>query len=396
MRFEKHRPIRAGMIGGGEGAFIGAVHRHAMAIDGQYQLVCGAFSRNSDNNLVTAANLGIDEHRAYSSWQQLLAAEALLPEHERMQVLIIVTPNQLHVPISRAALQAGFHVFCEKPAGVSLAETQELAQELAQSHLLYGLAHTYLGYPMVWQAKQLIAEGAIGTLRKIIVEYPQGWLTQNLEASANKQASWRTDPAQAGASGCMADIGTHAFGLAEFISQQQITHLCADLKSHIAERQLDDDGAALFRTEQGVSGVLLASQVCAGEENALSIRLYGDKGGIEWQQMDPNSLIVRAINSPLQILRAGKGQPGLCQAALDRCRLPGGHPEGYLEAMANLYHDFAKAIRAGAHGTAAGVPGIDAGLRGMAFIDTITQSSNSEQKWHTLPKQLHTAFTGVI
>jgi len=228
------------------------------------------------------------------------------------------------------------------------------------------------------------------------VEYPQGWLTDNLEASANKQASWRTDPTQAGASGCMADIGTHAFGLAEFISQQKIAQLCAHLTSHITGRQLDDDGAALFKTDEGVSGVLIASQVCAGEENALKIRLYGDKGGIEWQQMEPNSLLLRSVNFPLQILRAGKGQPGLCQAALDRCRLPGGHPEGYLEAMANLYLDFAKAIRAGQQGTAAGVPGIEAGLRGMAFIETITQSSQSEQKWLTLPQQLHTAFKGVI
>lgn len=396
MTYQKQQPIRAGMVGGGEGAFIGAVHRHAMALDGQYQLVCGAFSRNHENNQQTAAKLNIDEGRAYASWQQLLAAEALLPEHERMQVLIIVTPNQLHVPISRAALQAGFHVFCEKPAGVTLAETQELAQDLAQSQLLYGLAHTYLGYPMVWQARQLVADGAVGKLRKIIVEYPQGWLTNNLEASDNKQASWRTDPTQAGPSGCMADIGTHAFGLAEFISQQQVTQLCADLNSHIEGRQLDDDGAALFRTEGGASGVLLASQVCAGEENALKIRLYGDKGGIEWRQMEPNSLVVRLVDAPLHILRAGKGQPELCEEAMRRCRLPGGHPEGYLEAMANLYLDFATAIRQGKHGTASGVPGIHAGLRGMAFIETITASSQSEQKWLSVPTNLASVFKGVI
>lgn len=396
MTYQKQQPIRVGMVGGGEGAFIGAVHRHAMALDGQYQLVCGAFSRNNENNQQTAAKLNIDEDRAYASWQQLLAAEALLPEHERMQVLIIVTPNQLHVPISRAALQAGFHVFCEKPAGITLAETQELAQDLAQSQLLYGLAHTYLGYPMVWQARQLVADGALGKLRKIIVEYPQGWLSNNLEASDNKQASWRTDPTQAGPSGCMADIGTHAFGLAEFISQQQVTQLCADLNSHINGRQLDDDGAALFRTEGGASGVLLASQVCAGEENALKIRLYGDKGGIEWQQMEPNSLLVRLVDAPLQILRAGKGQPRLCAEAMRRCRLPGGHPEGYLEAMANLYLDFATAIRQGKHGTASGVPGIQAGLRGMAFIETITASSQSEQKWLSVPTNLASVFKGVI
>lgn len=396
MTYQQKQPIRAGMVGGGQGAFIGAVHRHAMALDGQYQLVCGAFSRDNNNNLQTAAELGINTHRTYASWQQLLAAEALLPAAERMQVLIIVTPNQLHVPISRAALQAGFHVFCEKPAGVTLSETQELAQDVAQSHLLYGLAHTYLGYPMVWQARELVANGTLGALRKIIVEYPQGWLSNKLEEDNNKQASWRTDPAQAGPSGCMADIGTHAFGLAEFISQQPITQLCADLHSHIPGRRLDDDGAALFRTDAGVSGVLLASQVCAGEENSLKIRVYGEKGGLEWQQMEPNTLVVRSHSAPTQLLRAGKGQPGLCAEAQQRCRTPAGHPEGYLEAMANLYNDFALAIRRGEIGTARGVPGITAGLRGMAFIETITQSSQSEQKWVSLPSELQTAFQGVI
>lgn len=385
MVFQQQQPIRAGMVGGGEGAFIGAVHRHAMALDGHYQLVCGAFSRNPHNNQQSAAKLGVAQNRAYASWQQLLSAEAALPESERMQVLIVVTPNQLHVPISQAALAAGFHVFCEKPAGITLAETQTLAADISRSGRLYGLAHTYLGYPMVWQARHLVENGTLGRIRKIIVEYPQGWLSNNLEASNNKQASWRTDPAQAGPSGCMADIGTHAFGLAEFISQQQITELCAHLSSHIEGRQLDDDGAALFKTAEGASGVLLASQVCAGEENALKIRIYGEKGGLEWQQMEPNSLIVRYADAPLTILRAGKGQPGLAEAASQRCRTPAGHPEGYLEAMANLYQDFALAIRNQEHGTATGVPGIQAGLRGMAFIETMAKSSHSEQKWLSIP-----------
>ena len=250
----RSQKIRLGMLGGGEGAFIGAVHRHAAALDGQTELVCGAFSRDGGNNQRTGESLDIAPERVYASWQQLLDGEAALPEHERMQLLVIVTPNQLHVPVSRAAIAAGFHVFCEKPAGVSLAETQLLAAELAQSDCLYGLAHTYLGYPMVWQAKQLVADGVLGTLRKIYVEYPQGWLTDNLEASAQKQASWRTDPAQAGNSGCMADIGTHAFGLAEFISGQRINQLCAELTSHVPGRRLDDDGAALFKTNGGASG----------------------------------------------------------------------------------------------------------------------------------------------
>lgn len=381
--------IRFGMIGGGEGAFIGAVHRHAAALDGQYELVCGAFSRDSVNNQLTGEALGIDDRRLYSSWQQLLAGEANVPVAQRMQMVVIVTPNQLHVPISRAAIAAGFHVFCEKPAGISLAETQVLASELANTDRLYGLAHTYLGYPMVWQARQLVQSGQLGTLRKIFVEYPQGWLTEDLEASANKQASWRTDPSQAGNSGCMADIGTHAFGLAEFISQQKITEICAELKSHVAGRRLDDDGAALFRTSGGASGVLIASQICAGEENALKIRLYGDKGGLEWHQMEPNTLLLKPHGAPSQSLRAGKGQPGLGMEALRRCRLPGGHPEGYLEAMANLYSDFAVAIRRGEQGTPTGVPGIAAGLRGMAFIDTISASGQSDAKWLQIPDTTH-------
>lgn len=381
--------IRFGMIGGGEGAFIGAVHRHAAALDGQYELVCGAFSRDSVNNQLTGEALGIDDRRLYSSWQQLLAGEANVPLELRMQMVVIVTPNQLHVPISRAAIAAGFHVFCEKPAGISLAETQVLASELANTDRLYGLAHTYLGYPMVWQARQLVQSGQLGTLRKIFVEYPQGWLTEDLEASANKQASWRTDPSQAGNSGCMADIGTHAFGLAEFISQQKITEICAELKSHVAGRRLDDDGAALFRTSGGASGVLIASQICAGEENALKIRLYGDKGGLEWHQMEPNTLLLKPHGAPSQSLRAGKGQPGLGMEALRRCRLPGGHPEGYLEAMANLYSDFAVAIRRGEQGTPTGVPGIAAGLRGMAFIDTISASGQSDAKWLQIPDTTH-------
>jgi predicted dehydrogenase len=283
-------------------------------------------------------------------------------------------------------LAAGFHVFSEKPAAVSLQEAQELAKVLDDSRCLYGLAHTYLGYPMVWQAREMVREGALGNLRKIYVEYPQGWLSENQEAQNNKQAAWRSDPSLAGASGCMADIGTHAFGLAEFIANQKITELCAELNTHIPGRRLDDDGAALFRTEDGATGVLIASQVCAGEENALKIRLYGEKGGLEWQQMSPNSLIYRPLGEPMRVLRAGVDQPGLSAEALRRCRLPGGHPEGYLEAMGNLYRDFATAIRSDAQGSAPGVPGISAGLRGMAFIETIVASQTSNTKWIELPK----------
>jgi len=383
--FNAQQKIRYGMIGGGEGAFIGAVHRHAAGLDNQLELVCGAFSRNPQNNQTTGQTLGVAQNRLYDSWQQLLTAEAALPAEQRMQLLVIVTPNQLHVPISKAALQAGFAVFCEKPAGVTLAETRELAEVLQQSDQLYGLAHTYLGYPMVWQARAMVQSGQLGQIRKIYVEYPQGWLTDDLESDQNKQASWRTDPAQAGASGCMADIGTHAFGMAEFISGHRVTELCAELTSHVAGRRLDDDGAALFRTAEGASGVLMASQICAGEENALKIRIYGEKGGLEWHQMEPNTVILKPHGAPVQLIRAGRGMPQLDAEANRRCRLPGGHPEGYLEAMANLYSDFAAAIRAGERGQPTGVPGIAAGLRGMAFIETVAASGNSDSKWLTVP-----------
>jgi predicted dehydrogenase len=386
--------VRMGMVGGGEGAFIGAVHRHALALDGQIELVCGAFSRDKDNNQRTADALGLNEDRVYASWQALLEAEQALPASERMQVLIIVTPNHLHVPISVAAIDAGFHVFCEKPAAISLEEARHLKTTLKNRSVLYGLAHTYLGYPMVWQAQHMVASGALGNIRKVYVEYPQGWLSAN-EESHNKQASWRTDPAQSGGSGCMGDIGTHAFGLVEFVLKQKVTSLCADLQTHVDGRRLDDDGAALIRTEGGASGVLIASQVCAGEENALKIRVYGDKGGIEWQQMEPNSLIYRSLGQPYQVLRAGMGQPGLCSEASERCRVPAGHPEGYLEAMANLYRYFATAVKAAdanseslhAHelGKAPGVPGIESGMRGMAFIDAMLASSESDTKWHDMP-----------
>ncbi|MBR9898267.1 MAG: Gfo/Idh/MocA family oxidoreductase [Gammaproteobacteria bacterium] len=380
------QPIRMGMIGGGEGAFIGAVHRHAAGLDGNYQLVCGAFSRNEENNSRTAATLNVDASRAYDSWQAMLDNEAQLPEQERMQVVVIVTPNHLHVPISLAAIKAGFHVFCEKPAGVSFAEVKELQDVIHASESLYGLAHTYLGYPMVWQARHLVESGKLGKIRKVYVEYPQGWLSGE-EETHNKQAQWRTDPAISGATGAMGDIGTHAFGLVEFVLNDSVTSLCGELNTHVEGRRLDDDGAALIKTKKGASGVLIASQVCAGEENALKIRVYGDKGGLEWRQMEPNSVIYRPVDAPYQVFRAGQGQVGLCDAASARCRVPAGHPEGYLEAMANLYTDFAKAVRANQKGKADGVPGINSGIRGMVFIDAMLASTDSDTKWESVSQE---------
>ena len=380
------QPIRMGMIGGGEGAFIGAVHRHAAGLDGNYQLVCGAFSRNEENNTRTAAALNVSTSRTYDSWQSMLEEEAKLPEQQRMQVVVIVTPNHLHVPISLAAIKAGFHVFCEKPAGVSFAEVKELQDVIHASESLYGLAHTYLGYPMVWQARHLVESGKLGKIRKVYVEYPQGWLSGE-EETHNKQAQWRTDPAISGATGAMGDIGTHAFGLVEFVLNDSVTSLCGELNTHVEGRRLDDDGAALIKTKKGASGVLIASQVCTGEENALKIRVYGDKGGLEWRQMEPNSVIYRPVDAPYQVFRAGQGQVGLCDAASARCRVPAGHPEGYLEAMANLYTDFAKAVRANQKGKADGVPGINSGIRGMVFIDAMLASTDSDTKWESVSQE---------
>ncbi|MDR9752441.1 Gfo/Idh/MocA family oxidoreductase [Pseudomonas sp. SZMC_28357] len=378
-----------GFVGGGEGAFIGKAHRQAAGLDGRFELVCGAFSRDPENNRATGAALSLPASRCYGDWQQMLRAEQALPAEQRMELLVIVTPNHLHAPIAQQALGAGFDVFSEKPAALNLPELQALEQVLAGSGRRYGLAHTYLGYPMVWQAREMVRSGVIGTLRKVIVEYPQGWLSRDVAGQGNKQASWRDQPEQSGLGGCIGDIGTHAFSLAEFIADQPIEQLCAMLGTHVAGRQLDDDAAMLFKMADGASGVLIASQVCAGEENPLKIRLYGDKGGLEWQQEQPNSLVHRSLDQPLRILRSGVGQPWLCEAALQRMRLPAGHPEGYLEAMANLYGDFATAIRSNLPGPdAPGVPGIEVGLRGMAFIETVIASHRGDAKWTALVSPL--------
>ncbi|MCM5705651.1 Gfo/Idh/MocA family protein [Larsenimonas salina] len=374
-------PVRMGMIGGGDGAFIGKVHRLAAALDGHIELVSGSFSRTDDNNRRTGALCGLSPERVHTDWRALLEAERHLPEDQRMQMVAIVTPNHLHVPMAVAALEAGFHVMSEKPAGLSLEQTQALPQALADSGRLYGLSHTYLGYPMVWQARDMVARNELGALRKIHVEYPQGWLADQPEAQGNKQAAWRTDPAFSGASGCMADIGTHAFGLAEFVSGHRIDALCASLGIHAEGRQLDDDGDVLFKTAEGASGTLTVSQVCTGEENGLRLRVYGEAGSLEWRQMAPNSLIHRRAQAPMQIFRGGIDQPGLCDEAKRRFRLPGGHPEGYLEALANLYSDFVHAIRAQKTHDAEGVPTLSSGLRGMAFIEAVTASQRSSEKW---------------
>jgi len=314
--------VRMGMVGGGQNAFIGSVHRMAAALDGKIDLVCGAFSRDHQNTLKTGRSLGLDESRLYKSYQDMFDQEAKLPENERMEFVCIVTPNHLHVPISIAAAKAGFHIMCDKPAALNLAETKELADVIEQTGVHYGLTHTYLGYPMVWQAQYLAAQPEFGAIRKVYVEYPQGWLAQDQENAGSKQAEWRTDPARSGLAGCMGDIGTHAHSLAEFVTQSRMTEIAARLRTHVEGRLLDDDGEMSFTLANGATGVLTSSQVCVGEENSLKIRVYGENRSLEWHQMEPNTLIERRADGPYLIHRAGVDKP-LCDAALAKWQL---HP----------------------------------------------------------------------
>ena len=361
-----------GMVGGGEGAFIGAVHRLAARLDGQIELVAGAFSRDPENSAKTGAMLGLDPSRAYADYQHMLQAEAAKPADERMEFVAIVTPNHVHFPVAKAALEAGFHVLSDKPATLNLAEAVALREIVQKSGKAYGLTHTYLGYPLVDVARQIVAEGGIGRPRKVFVEYIQGWLAAELE---NKQSEWRVDPARSGPSGCMGDIGTHAHNLAEYVTGKRMTHVAAELATFVEGRRLDDDGSALFRMEDGVKGVLSASQICVGKENSLSLRVYGETGGLEWHQEEPNTLVRTYADRPTEILRAAQGY--LPETALSGFRTPPGHPEGYLEAFANVYLDFAQAIRDG-RDVATGISGA---VRGMAFVEALIESSTHHSNW---------------
>ena len=379
--------IRYGMVGGGEGAFIGAVHRMAAALDGEFALVCGAFSSDAGRNERSGAALGLDPSRAYPTLEALLAGEAALPEDQRMQALAIVTPNHLHAPAAIAALDAGFHVFSEKPMALDLAEALAIEAAVARSGKLYGLTFTYSGYPLVEEARVRVARGDFGAIRLVQAEYWQGWLSQPIDRDGQKQAEWRTDPARAGLGGCLGDIGTHAFQLAEHVSGLAVEALSADLAIHVPGRRLDDDVAALLRFEGGARGVLKATQVAAGEENGLRLRVYGEKGGLEWSQMEPNTLTLRWLDRPAEIVRAGG--PGLDPLTTARLRTPSGHPEGYIEAFANLYRSFGQAIRSGAEsppsrGAAGWFPGIGDGLRTMTFVEAMIENSGGAAKWTSL------------
>ncbi|MGK6349927.1 Gfo/Idh/MocA family protein [Parapedobacter sp. DT-150] len=380
-----NRKLRMGMIGGGKGAFIGEIHRIAAAMDGVIELVCGAFSSDAEKSKESGEALFLPSNRVYGSYQEMIEEERKLPEGERMDFVSIVTPNHVHFGPAMMALENGFHVVLDKPMTFDLEEAKQLQQKVEETGLLFLLTHTYSGYPMVRQARKLVRDGVLGAIRKIYVEYPQGWLSKFSEQDGNKQASWRTDPSKSGKAGCMGDIGTHALHLAEHISGLRTTQLCAALYTYVAGRKLDDDGNILLQFENGASGVLIASQVAAGEENALRIRLYGEEGGLEWSQQEPNSLVLKQNDQPIQIYRAGKNGY-VDQAALAFARTPGGHPEGYLEAFANLYKRFAGALRTKLSGEqvsadALDFPSVTDGVRGMAFLDNVIRSNESNEKW---------------
>jgi predicted dehydrogenase len=372
------------MIGGGQGAFIGAIHRIAASLDGLYELTAGAFSSDAEKSKATGVLLGLSADRVYGSFQELIEQEKARPAAERVQVIAIVTPNYLHFAPAKQALENGFHVILDKPMTFSLAEAKELQRVADASGRLLCLTHTYTGYPMVKEAKQLLAANTLGTIRKAYVEYPQGWLSSFEEGGENKQAAWRTDPSKSGVAGAMGDIGTHAFNLLEYVTGLQVTQLCADINIVVPGRQLDDDGAVLLKLSNGASAVLMASQIAAGEENNVKIRVYGEKGGLEWQQVDANTLRVNWLDKPSEIRRTGTGY--VSSFAQHNSRTPSGHPEGYLEAFANLYRNFALCVQAQEDGTqptpeALDYPSVADGVRGMAFIENVIASGKSDKKW---------------
>ena len=373
------------MVGGGIGAFIGDVHRKVAALDGHIELVCGAFSSNPERSQETGKQLYLDENRVYDTYQQMFEEESKLPEGERMDMVSIVTPNHLHFEPAKIALENGFHVVCDKPITISLEEAKELKKLTDETGLVFALTHTYTGYPMVKQARDMVADGVFGDIRKVVVEYPQGWLATRMEES-NKQAAWRSDPKKSGKVGAMGDIGTHAENLVSYITGLKIEKLCADLSTIVDGRVLDDDGNVLLRYNNGARGVLHCSQISAGEENNLKIYVYGEDGGFEWHQHEPNTLLVKHREGPTEIYRTGVDKGYLSEGAMAHTRVPGGHPEGYMEAFANIYRNAAKVIQAKLEGNEPDpqhldFPGVDDGVEGMAFIDTVVESTNSDKKW---------------
>jgi predicted dehydrogenase len=381
------RKLRMGMVGGGLTSFIGPVHRKAMAIDGEIELVCGAFSIHPHESVETGEALYLNPKRVYNTYQDMFEAESKLPADQRIDFVSVVTPNHVHFAPSKLALESGFHVIVEKPIAFSLAEAKTLKKIVDKSGLILALTHTYTGYPMVKEARHMVKTGKLGAIRKVFVEYPQGWLSTSLEKTGNMQASWRTDPKQSGMGGAIGDIGTHAANLAEYITGLKITEINALLNTYVPGRRLDDDSSILLRFDNGASGILMATQVAAGEENNLNIRIYGEKGGLEWRQEEPNSLVAKWLDRPKEIIRAG--WPFLSDDAKAFIRTPAGHPEGYLEAFANIYRSFTKAVRDYRPGKKINpakydFPDVNDGVHGMTFVETVVKSASSTKKWTVL------------
>ena len=369
------RKLRMGMVGGGPGAFIGPVHRIAAELDGRIELVAGAFSQSPQKSRAAGESFKIAPERAYATWQEMIDSERR--RADSIDFVAIVTPNHLHLPVAEAALKAGFPVMSDKPATATYAEVLELEKAVAASKLPYGLTHTYAGYPLVREAREICESGELGKIRKIVVEYLQGWLSRPIEASGQKQAEWRSDPSRSGPGGCSGDIGVHAFHLVEYVTGLEVTAMDATLLSVVPGRHVDDDCSAFLRFDNGATGSLLASQIAAGEGNGLRLRVYGEAGSLDWKQEDPNRLRLKWLDGPEEIRHASGSYLG--DSARAATRLPGGHPEGYLEAFAILYREFADALAAWKGGQPdplpATLPGITAGVRGMRFIDRAIESS---------------------
>jgi len=376
-----------GLIGGGPGAFIGEVHRKASRLDGEIELVAGAFDIDPQKSKDMGKNLALDPKRVYSDYKEMIKAESALPVGDRVDFVAVTTPNNWHFPIARDFLKAGFHVMCEKPMTLTSDEGKELQKLVREKELVFGLMHNYTGYPMAKLARDMVKKGDLGKIRKIVVQYPQGWLATALEKTGQMQASWRTDPKQSGAGGCVGDIGTHAANLAEYISGLKITHICAELTAFVPGRPLDDDCNCLLKFDNGAKGVLHATQIGIGEENNLAIWVHGEKASLEWHQEHPNYLYVREIDKPEQVWKRGNGYVGAYSAAAGRgTRIPSGHPEAFIEAFANNYMNFAETVKCAIAGEtpselALDFPSVEAGVRGLLFIETVVASSKSDKKW---------------
>lgn len=381
-------PIRLGMVGGGQGAFIGAVHRMAARLDGHYEFCAGALSSNPERAIASAREIGLAEDRAYASYQDMIAGEA--SRDDGIEVVAVVTPNHLHFPVTKACLEAGLHVICDKPLTVSVEEAQALRRIAKAEDRILAVTYNYSGYPMIRQAQEMIARGDLGAIRVVQGQYAQDWLSRDIESNGQKQAEWRTDPARSGAGGCIGDIGTHIYHLIGFVTGLEVESLCAELSTFVAGRKLDDNAQLMLRFKGGARGSIWASQVAAGCENGLQLRVFGDKGGIVWRQENPNEMTFSPLGEPAR--RLTRGGPGTGEAAARLTRIPAGHPEGYIEGFANIYGEIAAAIRAARDGSRLDAnvifPSGADGESGVAFIEAAVQSSKAGATWVTMPKAI--------